>query len=357
MIKSFKQTQSTRKDISNILDSFNDENAKEFETMLEREISHSKERDRQMGIGRQFGASATIPVEGVMVGLSSMTNFNASSQTIKKDAIRTLNRSVGKQVQKSTANRKVEVNTEVTLTETESEETTTTRILENINKSRVLNFVFRQLNQQLLTVTYLEDVSFVFVNGYEECTKKATLATLKDFLEEILVAPTPVFEDIINHLHNTYNYAGLRVPYVDKVTLSYENLFPITSTITQDVFVRSSAIANSVVPNTDEISSDGNALTVNGVIVDITYRTLPTDSVVVDAILGQGEALDCYNMKLQDAAVAAVQLENSEKQQAINIIDGIENVNDKATLYKKVFTNCCDVPQSGCGCNEPSNPL
>ena len=44
---------------------------------------------------------------------------------------------------------------------------------------------------------------------------------------------------------------------------------------------------------------------VPGIIMDVKRRVLPTDSVFCDAVLGQGEALDCYNMRLQDAAALA----------------------------------------------------
>jgi hypothetical protein len=76
-----------------------------------------------------------------------------------------------------------------------------------------------------------------------------------------------------------------------------------------------------------------------------------TDALLVYSSLGQGEALDCYNMKLQDAAASNAYLENEKLQQALAIIEGITGPAQKAALYKKVFTDCCEVPQSGCGCN------
>lgn len=103
-----------------------------------------------------------------------------------------------------------------------------------------------------------------------------------------------------------------------------------------------------------------------------------TPSLVTDALLGQGEALDCYNQKLQDAAVVSATLNNeaaeisnqySEQQltitneqwetekdrltKAITLIESITDPIERAKMYKKVFTDCCDVPQSGgCGCND-----
>ena len=92
--------------------------------------------------------------------------------------------------------------------------------------------------------------------------------------------------------------------------------------------------------------------TVPGIIMDVTKRILRTDSLVVDALLGQGEALDCYNMKLQDAATTKAQLDNDAFYQQMQIINGISGANDKADKYKKVFGPCCDVAQNtnNCGC-------
>jgi hypothetical protein len=40
---------------------------------------------------------------------------------------------------------------------------------------------------------------------------------------------------------------------------------------------------------------------VPGIILEVNKNTLRTDSLIVDALLGQGEALDCYSMKVQEA--------------------------------------------------------
>ena len=102
--------------------------------------------------------------------------------------------------------------------------------------------------------------------------------------------------------------------------------------------------------------SGANPITVKGIIKNVTHRVLPSDSVIVDSILGQGEALDCFNLKLQDNAVLESKLNNDIKQQSIDIINAIPDPTERATKYKKVFGDCCDVPQSGCNCAQPFNP-
>ena len=76
-----------------------------------------------------------------------------------------------------------------------------------------------------------------------------------------------------------------------------------------------------------------------------------TDSVVVDSLLGQGEALDCYNQQLQNIAVEKAQLENDQLTLGLQVISNLDTYVEKADKFKKVFGPCCDVAQSGCGCN------
>jgi hypothetical protein len=85
-----------------------------------------------------------------------------------------------------------------------------------------------------------------------------------------------------------------------------------------------------------------------------------------DAMLGAGEALDCFNKKAQEndsmsgyiANMANMQrirqnIETTDQQ--LEVINNISSVADKVTAYKKVFGDCCPTPQytggsAGCGC-------
>lgn len=43
-------------------------------------------------------------------------------------------------------------------------------------------------------------------------------------------------------------------------------------------------------------------------------------------------------------------VEKERIKKAIELIENIPDPIERAKLYKKVFSDCCDVPQSGCGC-------
>ena len=89
---------------------------------------------------------------------------------------------------------------------------------------------------------------------------------------------------------------------------------------------------------------------INGVILNVQRNTLRTDSVIADALMGQGEALDCFNQQAQNAIAVGENLKNLELMQKIALIEGITDPEQKAALYKKVFGECC-----GCSSSSSQN--
>jgi hypothetical protein len=137
-------------------------------------------------------------------------------------------------------------------------------------------------------------------------------------------------------------------------------------------------------------------LKIPGIILSVKKQTLQTSSVIADALMGRGQALDCFNQKAQEADnmadfianVSAMQrvsaniistndnhdvvtqqlamgteqitkmtYENDAIKQQVDVIANIVDVDGGTTdqqvaAYKKVFGSCCPTPQytGGCGC-------
>jgi len=362
-LRTYKQTVSNKKDVQNVLDSFSDESASDLETIAEQESNtHTKSSS---STDKKVSGGLNLPLPKISVSASA--SYSKTTNSEREESIKTLNRALSKQAQKSVSNRKVEVNTETSTTSTESEESSTIRVLENLNKSRTLNFVFRQLNQELITITYLDDVTFIFSNGYEEKKIVTKIDGLFQMLEEVITDPADAmatYQGIINQLGNVYDYEDATNPksFLEKYTENIWAFFshtpgaswpPATPPLTSiPRFRKDPNLQSSYTPYVGAAP-----ISVKGIIKNVTHRVLPTDSVIVDSILGQGEALDCFNLKMQDAAVVESQLNNDIKQQSIDIIEAITDPIERAQMYKKVFGDCCDVPQSGCNCGESSNPV
>jgi hypothetical protein len=72
-------------------------------------------------------------------------------------------------------------------------------------------------------------------------------------------------------------------------------------------------------------------------------------------------AMALLQQSLTSKQVEKVNKENSEIDHQITIItDAAVTPADRVTNFKKVFGDCCDVPQSccggGCDCHEPATP-
>lgn len=384
-VRTYQHDETKKEQSQNVLDSYSESSADDLQNTVEKETQFttgsSKEETTSKTGGWNAGGSIGLNLGFLSIGgggggqgsNAESSTFNSSMQT----QVSNLVGSVSHHVSKADSMRQIEVNSESSSLRISETEETIVRELENINKSRVLNFVFRQLLQEYFSVTYLHDVSFVYYNGFPESKRTVKLAQLPEMLKDILVddaAVSQVKNQIYSYLCSIYDYEGNPTSFIEKVEEQLGNCIDPQFPAQTMYYVR----------KRKGLSQTYRDKTVDGIILDVTHRVMRTPSLVTDALLGQGEALDCYNQQLQDAAVeaaglnnAAMELQNQSAEtaitqsqerldmdkeqweqekdrivQAMAVIDAIIDPIEKAKMYKKLFTDCCDVPQSGgCGCN------
>ncbi|MBS1585645.1 MAG: hypothetical protein JSS82_08865 [Bacteroidetes bacterium] len=391
-VRTYKDMETTSEYAKNVIDSYSNSSADSFERMLSEEQgqleaskdswdvngqqsgnkgfswnhSSSHSDNMQFGTGFSSGVSASVlDIVGVHMDNSfgiGMANQNATEDQfslynnqaystsvdishtgMRQSNIDTLSRALDRHVNESNSNRQIDVNTSTTSRARETEEESTVREIVNYNKSRTLNFVWRQLLQEYLTVTYLANVRFLFCNGYPETVRIIDLGNLDNALRDLIVPDkiAEVKKYLLKHYCKVMNYNDDLIDFIEQVTVDFSGCFPGSggSATETETFWR---IKKGLV---DTYTSGGLEISVKGVILNVAKQTLRTSSMVVDALLGQGEALDCYNSKLQDADAIRAYLDNMVTMQQLNAIDGLTDPEQKATLYKKVFGTCCDGPQ------------
>ncbi len=356
-VKNFTSSVETRQRSENVLDSFSEYSANELQTTLENEtgmdsgVSSSSNNSSEIGGGLQVGVNLGIVSFGLGGG-GGTTNQSTVANTATAH-VAAISSAIDSHVQQSTYNREISVNTESSSTYVNESEESSVRQIENINMSRVLNFIFKQVNQEYLTITYLDDVSIVYSNGYPESQKVVKLSDIDDLLKEVLkdTEVDEVRKLIFASLCSIYDYTGTKTSFIEKVDEEVTDCIGGGGVLFTNSFVRKRA----------DLSQTYHEVTVPGIILDVKSRALPTVSLITEAMLGAGEALDCYNQKLQNAAVVHADLENDLVKQQMTMMDKISDPVEKAKLYKKVFGTCCDVAQSGgncgCGCSDsPSEP-
>lgn len=390
-VRSYQHDETKKEQAQNVLDSYSESSADDLQNTVEKETQFttgsSKEETTSKTGGWNAGGSIGLNLGFLSIGgggggqgsNTEGSTFNSSVQT----QVSNLVGSVSHHVSKADSMRQVEVNSESSSLRINENEETIVRELENINKSRVLNFVFRQLLQEYFSITYLHDVSFVYYNGFPESKRTVKLAQLPELLREILVDENAVNEiknQVYSYLCSIYDFQGTASSFIEKVEEKLGNCINPEIVPPTAYYVR----------KRKGLKQTYNEKTVDGIILDVTHRVMRTPSLVVDALLGQGEALDCYNQNLQGSAVEAASLNNinlqlqnegietsltqskarldmetqqweQEKErisQAMKILGEIPDSLEKAKLYKKIFSECCDVSQSGgCGCTNASEKV
>lgn len=380
-VKSFHEKTETKSRSENILDTFSENSASEFEHSLTEESdlttssnysnTTSHQHDVTNNISTAVSASALIKgIVDVSVGFSydrtgftsdqSVTNTSSNRNTHTNN----LSEAMEKHSNSTNSNREVEINTSSQTTETQSTEKSTIRVLENPNLNRVLNFVFRQLQQEYVSITYLNNIKIAFTNGHPEKTVVVSINELDKLLNAVIKPyyVGMVREKILHDYLKVENYKNELVNFLEKIT--YNNLSheadksqnnPPTAVYKDLVYYKKKAGLEDIYE-----ASSGNSLNIKipGVILNVNRNTLRTPAVVVDALLGQGDALDCFNQLQQEAAAEKLQIENNKLQTEIKSIEleqrkldlALEIISklppeQQAEAYKTMLNNCCDAGQ------------
>ncbi len=356
-IRTYQKIEMVRSRAENVLDSFSESSAQSLENLLKNDVTKVKTTTQGSEFGQSFGVKvgATIPVKAVDVEVGANTSANQKStyNQVRSNTVNTLTQAIDKHSSESAASRKVEVNTSTTETVLTEQEQTTTRIIENINSSRTLNFVFRQLHQAYLSITYLDNVSFMFTNGYPETLDTAEFQDLMRLLIKVCKTEAQakeIHDKIMLELCNVIDYQYQSQAFIECRDLGMNSCC-------SDCMENPPTSHQEWISKKRNLSQTVEGIKVPGIILNVTKRIMPTDSVICEALLGQGEALDCYNMQLQQAAVDSVKLQNEQLrlenmrvQQAMDLLNLISDPTQKAELYKKIFGTCCNTPQNGCCC-------
>lgn len=328
-VKTYEDSSETDAVTQNVLDSFTQESADEFESTLQNESGQTDTDTTGTSTDSNMNVALMVDLFGIVkVGGESTGEVTDSVSSTRESYTTMTSSALEKHVTNTSSRREVQVNTTSTTTVSSGTENTITRTIENINKSRVLNFVFRQLQQEYITVTYLKSVRFLYSNGFGETVELVEIPKLETLLAEKL-KPEFVKEAMALLLRNycvVYNHKGQAIPFLEKVVQRLEGC-PFARQGEEVSFWRKRA----------DLADAVDSITVSGPILRVDRSILRTPAVIVDGLLGGGECLDCYNDQMQRAAVASSDLENKKVAAALEILNQIADPAARADAYQKMF--------------------
>jgi len=332
-VRSWQSTEERMKQASSIFDSYTSEAADEFETTLESEYGYNTLTESTSNWKAGGGASLDLGFVSFGGGGGGGGDSHQARETMGK----LVANATSHHASMASSHREMEISTEIERTRTTEYEKITERTVKNVNMSRVLNLVCRELNQQFSTYLSLIDVSVAFVNDanvYEE----VPLHEIDRLLEKYVSARWPrgpqprstgpreyVKQQIFKEISTVYDYKGVAKEFVEEADDHSGNTYwRVKRSTSTDVL--NPHYTNGEVP-------------VEGIVISETKNTIRTDAVIVDALLGHGAALDNYALATQQEVLREKQLRNTREELAQKLIESGDK--EKLELFKSLFV-CCE---------------
>jgi hypothetical protein len=320
-IKTFARTEQDRKDASTILDSYTEDTQTTFEKAMENEQTNKKAFEETRNYEISADAKANWGWGSAGISASASVGTNAAREEFAK----AISAATQKHVAKASARRDVQINTTYEVKSTTGEETAIEREIQNVNMSRTLNFVFRQMNQEYITLLHLVDLRVGYFKVIERqgqpaeyIYREVTLPQLYPLLQTVLNVypgtdtngqPDPdryvreIYNQIVFQLMNLYDYQDVHHAFAEWRELKSADGKP------QERYLR----AKKDYVSTYYDGATGTAIRVPGIIMAANRYVLRTEGVIVEALLGHGDGLDEYSHGLQAQAVRERALANDQR--------------------------------------------
>lgn len=331
-VKTYKKSESSYKQASSILDSYTEECADEFEISLQEEQSESEAKTKS----HEYYADADVEATWSWGKASVSGGYKGSTNTSREEFSKSMTSAVQKHSTKASSQRDVEINTSYEVKEEEGIETSTERVIKNINVSRTLNFVFRQMNQEFITFLHLTDVRIAYFNGYPGSKKEVPLSQLDELIKQVILPAkrNEVKQTILNELHTIFDYQDKTHSFIEQVTLKDKNNNPVKA------YWR---VKKEYVHEYNDPAT-GSAFLIPGIILSAKKNVMRTEGVIVEALLGHGDALDSYAHGLQDEKVRQKVLDNQMNELLIKREELAQRLvhtknEEAANIFETVFAS------------------
>jgi hypothetical protein len=352
---------------SSVLDSVTEEAAVDFENSIQSESSNKYSESEadilnsQKNYNKDEGSGSAKVLWGLVEAggaggseSSAETTGEWGTRSARESFANTVSNALFKHSARASSKRDVEINTsqeQSTSTTAEAgSERTIERQIENVNVSRTLNLVFRQMVQEYISVLHLTDVKIALYDESPGPYPQYAIHELDKFLDAYFAPDedtrTTVLEGIIRELFFVFDYRDEPQQFLEQAVLQ----FPSTTIEGLDIELPESVSYLRVNKSLRTQLADREFIEVPGVVLKENVITMRTDGVVVDGFMGKGghpEAglLDTYSAGLQTETIRDLALKNALQQEEIDKIAlGREVVASgtmrQARIFHEIF--CCE---------------
>jgi hypothetical protein len=305
-VKTYTRQEKNVSNASSILDSFDQASSEDFEKSVQQEQSDKTNSSKSLS----YYVDAEVSANWGWGNASVKAGVKGGSNSAREEFSKNISNATSKHAARASAKRDVQVNTTTEVKEQSGEETSTEREIQNINVSRTLNFVFRQMNQEFITILHLVDVRVAYFDGTAETKREVPLTALQSLLDQYVNESEheTVRQAIMEELSYVFDYQDNPHALIEKRTLLKDPTGSETPENILTSYFRVRKNMNSVYKD----GATGTEITVPGIIMAAEKNVMRTDGIIVDALLGNGDALDQYSHGLQDEAVRSARLANDK---------------------------------------------
>jgi hypothetical protein len=374
-VKTWKRSQTSIAQASSLFDSYTEDKADEFERGVQTEDSTTSRSETKFSYHAEAKAEASWGWGSAEVSGGVAGSSNSARESFSKNVMN----AAEKHSQSSSAKREINVETSYERTEEQGEEQTITRRIKNLNASRVLNFVFRQMNQEFYSLLHIRDVRIGFHNGYPGSYREYALYEIPVLVSELMKQSIPEptgFTPPVGSSVVVSNRVFSR-PYLEALVLSQYGKDTVVDyegnprTLVEDFTVPGTQGPQHkylrVIPPSRR-DNQGNPLglqeyvvrpekrpkgdptgkpiqeeykvPVDGVITGAKRITMRTDGLIVESLLGKAAALDEYSLETQKAVLKRKQEEARKIEEAVKILQLMREAGklvEAADAYAKMF--------------------
>lgn len=336
-ITSYKRSETTSASSSSILDSYTEEKADEFESTVAAENSTQESESKNF----EYHAEAEAEASWGWGKAKVSGGVSGSTDSAREEFAKNTSAATSKHAASASAKRDVEINTNFQSKVEEGLETATTREISNINVGRTLNFTFRQMNQEFITLLHLVDIRVAFFNGYAESKDEVSISAIDDLMEKYVVSGQrkAVKETILKQIKSVRDHLDQTHEVIEEV------VFQDSPTSNYWRFKK-----GLVYKYTDPTT--GVDIDVPGIVLSADKNVMRTEGVIVEALLGQANALDDYSLGLQNEKVRAQTIENEMREVALQLekqkLEILKSKDlDASEVYKRLFPAAPIEPSTG----------
>jgi hypothetical protein len=199
------------------------------------------------------------------------------------------------------------------------------------------------LNQSYTTKLHLTGIYVGFTNERNNTWRQVPISGLNGLLEEVL-EPDPVkkkdiAQRILKIAGTVFDANDLPVRVLEKVTYNPLNDTSSIDPVVLDGDGRYEAPEENKYYRFKQgpLAQDGDKNPVDGVLLSSQTIVMRTDSVIVEALLGQADALDNYSMEIQEAAARKETIANEREQFLLSTLQAISDPEARAKSAAALF--------------------